>query len=123
MKIKENEVEINSGFNSHRNSNFCKNNNFFNSNNMNNSTYDIDKNINNEDFIKKVQKNYSDYYYKNINEIEKFKFYNDILKSINFENKAPEVKDIISIDKLFSINSDDNATINLNTTNLNDSVK
>lgn len=130
MKIKDSEFENNSTINSNRNkissSDFNKNN-IFNNNeitnnntNLKNSIYDLDKNISVDENISKIQKNYVDYYSKNLNDLEKYKYYNEILNSINFENKEPEIKDIIQIDRLFRINSDENP--NMNTTILNDSV-
>ncbi len=108
MKIKENKSDTDNGFNIY--------------NNMNYSIYEIDKNINNDDFIRKIQKNYIDYYNKNISEIEKLKFYNDILNSIDFDNKRPEIKDILIINRLISIITDDNQLKNINNPYLSSSV-
>lgn len=127
MKTKDSEFDNNTTINSNRNTingSSLNKNNIFNSHNnnliLNNSVYDLDRNILFDENIRKIQKNYVEYYSKNLNDMEKYKFYNEILNSINFENKQPEIKDIIQIDKLFGVNSDDNP--NLNTTNLNDSV-
>jgi len=124
MKIRDYDNDYYSSTGSNRNSffgsNFVKNNIF--NNNLNNSEYDVDKSIYNEEFIKKVQRNYVDYYYKNESDLERYNFYNDILNSLNFENRKAENKDIIIIDKLFSLNTDESQNLNLNTTNLNESV-
>lgn len=125
MKLKDSECENNTTVNLNRNamssSSLNRDNNNNNSNTMlNNSYYDLDRNASVDEGIKKIQRNYVEYYSKNLNDLEKYKFYNEILNSITFENKEPEIKDLIQIDRLFSVNSDDNP--NLNITNLNDSV-
>jgi len=123
MKNTENEINFttNSTRNSISSSGLNKNYIFNNNNvNLNNSVYDIDENTLMDEKVKKIKRNYVEYYTKNLNNLEKFKFYNEILDSIIFENKEPEMKELVIIDKLFSINSEDHQYIN--ESNINDSV-
>ncbi len=127
MKTKDSNCDNhNSTINSNKNPigspSFNKNNILNNnSTHINSSVYELDKNILIDENLQRIQKNYIEYYSKNMNDLEHYNFYHEILDSINFENKEPEIKDILVIDKLFGLNSDENP--NINTTNMNDSVK
>lgn len=131
MKLKELENCESSASDPNKNSNYSQKSNtsnFMDNNaNSNNNyksliTFEVEKHIINEELIRKIQKNYVDYYLKNMIDMEKYRFYNQILNSINYENKEPQKLDLVYVDRLFSLTSDDNPPINLNSSALNGSV-